>query len=166
MQKLEKNLYFLLGIVAGVALFGMMLLAFIDVAMRKMENPIRGGVELTELLMIVLIFAGLPLVSLRGEHVGFELVDKYLVGRFKNWSIGFMHLVCTGVFAYMSYLMWNYAVRMMADNLETAQLGIARGPFAMVMCILLGVTAVMHVLLMIQGAEKMSMIDLVGEHHD
>jgi TRAP-type C4-dicarboxylate transport system permease small subunit len=30
---------------------------------------------LTELLMVVVIFAGLPLVSLRGEHVVFDSLD-------------------------------------------------------------------------------------------
>jgi TRAP-type C4-dicarboxylate transport system permease small subunit len=39
------------------------------------ENSIPGSLELTELLMVVVIFAALPLVSERGEHVEFDSLD-------------------------------------------------------------------------------------------
>ena len=156
MEKIEKNLYFLLGAVSGFALFGMMMLAFLDVVLRKAGAPLTGSVELTELLMVVLIFAGLPLVTLRGEHVGFELVDKYLGGALKTASVRAMHAVCALCFAYMAYLMWHFALRMMNDNLLTSALGVPRGPFAMVMCVLLAITAVLHLALLAQSKEKMT----------
>ena len=105
--------------------------------------------------MVVLIFAGLPLVSMRGEHVGFELVDKYLVGRLRAASIRWMHLVSAVVFTYMGYLMWVYGVRMVSDNLMTAQLGIARGPFAILMALLLMFTAAVHVAYFCVAKESM-----------
>ena len=44
----------------------MMLLTFVDVVARYLFNrPIRGAFEVTELMLLVLIFAGLPLVSSR-----------------------------------------------------------------------------------------------------
>jgi len=42
----------------------MMVLTFVDVVGRYLLNrPLRGAFELTELGLVVLIFAGLPLVS-------------------------------------------------------------------------------------------------------
>ena len=53
---------------AAAILFAMMVLTTVDVVARYVFNrPLRGAFEITELLLVVLIFAGLPLVSLAGE---------------------------------------------------------------------------------------------------
>jgi TRAP-type C4-dicarboxylate transport system permease small subunit len=64
------------GSVAALALFAIMALTFFDVGGRKLlSNSITGSLELTELLMVAVIFAGLPLVSLKGEHIVFDSLD-------------------------------------------------------------------------------------------
>ena len=46
-----------------------MVLTFLDVSGRKfLSHSITGSLELTELLMVVVIFGALPLVSRKGEH--------------------------------------------------------------------------------------------------
>jgi TRAP-type transport system small permease protein len=60
-----------------VALFAIMALTLVDVSGRKLlSQSVPGSLELTELLMVVVIFAALPLVSLRGEHVVFDSLDR------------------------------------------------------------------------------------------
>ena len=73
-----RTLERLLGYVAASGLFGMMLLTFVDVVGRKFVVSIPGSLEITELLMLVVIFVGLPLASLKGEHVFFDLLDQFL----------------------------------------------------------------------------------------
>ena len=64
---------------AASALFAIMWLTLIDVSGRKLlSTSVPGSLELTELLMVVVIFAGLPLVSLAGEHVVFDSFDPWL----------------------------------------------------------------------------------------
>ena len=64
------------GLLAAGALFAIMALTFFDVGGRKiLSDSIPGSLELTELLMVVVIFAALPLVSLRGEHIVFDSLD-------------------------------------------------------------------------------------------
>ena len=76
---LKKLLETLCGLLSGTALFAIMALTFFDVAGRKLlSNSIPGSLELTELLMVVVIFGALPLVSQRGEHVVFDSMDGYL----------------------------------------------------------------------------------------
>ncbi len=76
---MNKHLETICGLLAGIALFGIMALTFFDVGGRKLlSHSITGSLELTELLMVVVIFAALPLVSLRGEHVVFDSLDRYL----------------------------------------------------------------------------------------
>ena len=57
----------------------------VDVGGRKvLSASVPGSLELTELLMVVVIFAGLPLVSLRGEHVVFDSLDAVLSMRSRS----------------------------------------------------------------------------------
>ena len=53
-----------LGAAAAVLLFGLMGLTTADVIGRYVINsPLRGAFEITELLLLTLVFAGLPLAS-------------------------------------------------------------------------------------------------------
>jgi TRAP-type C4-dicarboxylate transport system permease small subunit len=71
----ERRADAVLGIAASAILFAMMTLTFVDVVARYVFNrPISGAFEVTELLLLVLIFAGLPLVSHADEHVTMEQV--------------------------------------------------------------------------------------------
>src|SRR5918999_3718515 len=75
----ERRADAILGVAASMLLFLMMLLTFADVVARYLINrPIRGGFELTELGLLVLIFAGLPLVSRADEHVTMDFIDRML----------------------------------------------------------------------------------------
>ena len=78
---LRRVLEALCGTLAASALFGIMWLTLVDVAGRKaISTSVPGSLELTELLMVLVIFAGLPLVSLRGEHVVFDSLDPHAQG--------------------------------------------------------------------------------------
>jgi TRAP-type C4-dicarboxylate transport system permease small subunit len=60
----------------------MMLLTFTDVVARYVfRRPVRGAFEITELMLLVLIFAGLPLVSFTDEHAVMDFVDRVLGAR-------------------------------------------------------------------------------------
>ena len=77
--RFEKTLALACGILSAAALFAIMALTFADVTGRKLlDHSIPGSLEMTELLMVIVIFAALPLVSLRGEHVLFDSLDAYL----------------------------------------------------------------------------------------
>jgi TRAP-type transport system small permease protein len=154
LRKLEHALYVLSGALAGLALLAMMLLAFVDVSARKLNMPLPGGVELTELLMVVLIFCGLPLVSLRGEHVTFDFFDRYLPPAVKTVVLCITQILAACAFAALAYFMWQRAGRLLEDGLTTAQLGITVGPFAYVMSVMLGVTAFVHLVLGLTARQK------------
>jgi len=84
---LRKHLATLCGLLAAVALFAIMVLTLVDVSGRKLlSSSVPGSLELTELLMVVVIFAGLPLVSLRGEHVVFDCTGQIEEVSHKCWE--------------------------------------------------------------------------------
>jgi TRAP-type C4-dicarboxylate transport system permease small subunit len=141
MRRLET----LLGIGAGAALFLMMLLTFMDVVGRKLAGgSIPGAVELTELLMLLVIFVGLPLTSLRGEHVVFDLLDALLPAGAKRFQHFIAHLVCIVTLLGAAWLVEGRALRAAQEGDRTAQLALpVTVPYQLTALMLL-VTAFMH----------------------
>jgi len=84
-----------LGAAAAVLLFGLMAVTTIDVIGRYIFNwPLRGGFELTELLLLTLVFAGLPLVSRADEHVTMDFIDGLLGPRGRSFLRRLVDVVC------------------------------------------------------------------------
>jgi TRAP-type transport system small permease protein len=147
----------ILGWGVALALFSMMVLTFCDVIGRKfLGSSIPGVVEVSELLMLGVIFIGLPLCSLKSEHVIFDLLDKFL----PKFLSKYQHLLAQGVSAGLlgggAWLVWNRAVRTVEQGDITAQLLIPMGPFYYAAALLLAVTAVIHIVLALEGPEPES----------
>jgi TRAP-type transport system small permease protein len=146
-----------LGWGVALALFAMMTLTFCDVIGRKfVGSSIPGVVEVSELLMLAVIFIGLPLCSLKSEHVIFDLLDKILP---KFLSL-YQHVIAQVASAILltgaTWLVWNRAVRTLEQGDITAQLLIPLGPFYYAAAILLAATAIVHLALALQGPEPES----------
>jgi TRAP-type C4-dicarboxylate transport system permease small subunit len=61
-------------------LCAMVALTFIDVVGRRLFNtPVFGANDLTEHLMAILIFSGLPLVTATRGHLSIDLLDSWLM---------------------------------------------------------------------------------------
>lgn len=105
-----------LGYVAALVMFGLMTLTCVDVVGRYFLNrPVAGGFELTEILLAALIFAGLPLVSLRDEHVTVDLFDPVT----PDWLFRIQHVVACAVgFVCSGYLAWRLWLR--AEHMDRA----------------------------------------------
>ena len=84
-----------LGFSAAVLLFCLMMLTTADVVGRYIFNwPIRGAFEITELLLLTLIFAGLPLASRADEHVTLDFIDMLLGNSCRLRLRRFVDLFC------------------------------------------------------------------------
>ena len=100
---LDRALVPALGHVAAALILCLMLLTCVDVVGRYFLNkPVTGGFELTEVLLAALIFAGLPLVTLRGDHITVDLFDPVT----PDWLFRIQHALasligaaCTGCLA-------------------------------------------------------------------
>ncbi|MEO1104340.1 MAG: TRAP transporter small permease, partial [Pseudomonadota bacterium] len=75
----------LLTATAGILLVGMMGLTVVDVVGRYLFSaPVPGAFEATQIMLALAIFAGLPLVTARGEHVTVRLVLDHLPPRLQG----------------------------------------------------------------------------------
>jgi TRAP-type C4-dicarboxylate transport system permease small subunit len=148
---LRKLLTSLCGLLAALALFGIMGLTFVDVMGRKFfSGSLPGALELTELLMVVVIFTSLPLVALAGEHVVFDALDRWLPPWLQRSQQALMELFCAAAMAGLAWLMWTKAGQLSEYGDTTSQLKLPLGVFVYVMSGLLSLAAVAHLLVMMQ----------------
>ena len=146
---MNKLLDLLCGLLSGIALFAIMALTFFDVLGRKfLSSSITGSLELTELLMVVVIFGALPLVSRRGEHVEFDSLDPYLPAWVRKAQALLVHLVCAAMLLGLAWLMWRTGTQFLETGETTAQLQILKAPFIYGMGILCGLTGLVHLALL------------------
>lgn len=152
---MKKLLETLCGLLAGIALFAIMVLTFLDVGGRKLlDNSITGSLELTELLMVVVIFGALPLVSERGEHVVFDSLDPYLPDAIKKIQRALVHLLCGAALLGLGWLMWQTGFDFMQSGETTAQLQILKAPFIYGMGVLCAFTGFIHLTLTFTEQEE------------
>ncbi len=143
--QLKKILEILCGTLAGAALFAIMALTFFDVSGRKfLSQSITGSLELTELLMDVFIFAALPLVSLKGEHVVFDSLDRLMPRWVRKIQQGLIHVISAAFLFGLAYLMWQTGGEFAATGETTAQLKITKAPFIQGMGLLCGLAGLVH----------------------
>lgn len=132
-----------LGMIAAVLLFVLMALTCADVVGRYFFNsPIFGAFEITEMLLAALIFAGLPLVTLRGEHVTVDVLDAIT----PDWAFHLEHIVACAIACiatgYLSWRLWLRALSLHANGETTAQLRFHLSYLTFAMAILMALTAV------------------------
>jgi TRAP-type C4-dicarboxylate transport system permease small subunit len=133
------------GLLAAGALFAIMALTFFDVGGRKiLSDSIPGSLELTELLMVVVIFAALPLVSLRGEHIVFNSLDHYLADSVRKIQRALMQGICAVMLLALGYLMWQTGDQFLETGETTAQLKILKAPFMYGMAVLCVLGGLIH----------------------
>jgi len=148
---MKKLLELLCGLLSGAALFAIMALTFFDVLGRKLaDHSIPGSLELTELLMVAVIFGALPLVSERGEHVEFDSLDPYLPLWLRRVQSVVVHVLCAAVLLGLGWLMWRSGGQFLESGETTAQLKILKAPFLYGMGVLCGATGVIHLFLLAQ----------------
>ena len=141
------------SLLAAVALFGIMWLTLFDVSGRKLlSQSIPGSLEVTELLMVVVIFAGLPLVSLRGEHVVFDSLDPFVPAALMRGLRALIDGLCALALGWIGWLMWVKGSQMLEYGDKTQQLGLTLGWFVHLISVLLFVVAAVHLLLMLAPA--------------
>lgn len=141
----------LLQLVAALLLLVMMAVTFVDVIGRYVFNrPLPGAFELTEVLLALVIFVGLPIVTARREHVTVDLLTGRLPGPARR---GLARLSLAVTAAVLALLTWRLALLgrdYSSYGDATVYLGIPLGPVALVMAVLTGVSALVAAMLILR----------------
>jgi TRAP-type C4-dicarboxylate transport system permease small subunit len=107
--------------IGSIALAVLMFLTVADVFGRYLFNrPVPGTFELTEMLMVLIVFMALGLAQQHNEHISLDLAYNYFPGRQK---------AVTDIFVGITWQLYEYSVRMSEGNYTTAVLELPIHPF-------------------------------------
>jgi TRAP-type C4-dicarboxylate transport system permease small subunit len=135
----------ILGVAASAVLLAMMLLTAVDVVARYgFSRPVRGAFEVTELMLLVLIFAGLPLVSFADEHAVMDFIDRVLGVRAQRGLEGAVQALCAAFMFLLAWLVWLKADRIWGYRDATDVLRMVYGPFVYFMAVTCALAGVIH----------------------
>jgi TRAP-type C4-dicarboxylate transport system permease small subunit len=141
----------LLGVAASAILLAMMFLTVVDVVARYVfSRPVRGAFEVTELMLLVLIFAGLPLVSFSDEHAVMDFIDRLFGRRGHDRLQRLVQLVNAAFMFLLTWLVWRKADRIWAYRDTTDVLRIVYGPFVYFMALTLALAGLIHLYKMVE----------------
>jgi TRAP-type C4-dicarboxylate transport system permease small subunit len=127
-----------LGLLAASVLMLLMIITFIDVLGRYLFSaPLPGAFELTEIMMAMLIFAGLPLVLRANQHVSVNLIVGILSPKILHLQRLITQAIMAVVLAVMAWRMWIKAAEMLEQGDETAYLLLPIAPVAFFMTLMM-----------------------------
>lgn len=130
----------LLGLIACLLLFAMMMVTFVDVVGRYLFSaPLTAAYELVVLMMPTVIFCALPLTVLREGHVTVDLLDAFIPKSVVWLQSLLINLFCAVV---MAVICWRLVVRAMDQHYYeevTDVLIVPLWPFGAIMAVLSGI---------------------------
>jgi TRAP-type transport system small permease protein len=155
MSRFDRAVAPSLGAIAAALMFCLMLLTCVDVVGRYCFNrPVTGGFEMTEVLLAALIFAGLPLVTLRGDHITVDLFDPVT----PEWLFRIQHVLATLIAAACTgYLAWRLALRageLASRGETTSELGFKLEWLTWAMSLLMALTAAAFVVVVFRPPQR------------
>ncbi|MCB1396757.1 MAG: TRAP transporter small permease [Rhodobacteraceae bacterium] len=113
-------------------LFALMLVTVIDVTGRDLFNsPLRGGYELSGLMLMALFFLALPTATMRRAHITVELIDAMLSNRARRWLEVLGMLICAVTLGIVSYFVLQKGLSSVRYGEATMFLRLPLGPFAL-----------------------------------
>jgi TRAP-type C4-dicarboxylate transport system permease small subunit len=129
--------------IASIILFFMMLLTVADVFLRKVfSRPIMGSVEVTEFMMVGLVFFSLAQTEVLNRHVKVDLVMNRLGERTQGLIDMITQFVCFLLFGAITWSTLIYSAKMRASGEVSQDLWIPIYPFVYVVvmgCALLSI---------------------------
>ena len=142
----EPNIFCWIGLIleliSAAALFFLMLLTCTDVMGRYLfNNAIDGAVEMTQIGLAILVFAQMPLITWRGNHVVVDLLDNLLGNRIVRILSFISVLIISASFYYLGTRIFYLANRSIRRGELTEYLGIPAGYITQYIAIMSWVTA-------------------------
>lgn len=123
----------------GLVLAGLMLLVIYEIAMRYyFGRPFRGGYELTELAMSLIVALGFPYTAITRGHVTVDLLGRWLDLPAFRWLSALVHLAGAAFMAYVAWRAWLYAAGSLRWSDVTNMMRIPKHPFQFAVAISLG----------------------------
>lgn len=132
-MKIIRSLSQLLGYVATVVLGFMMLLTVVDVTLRYLFNaPITGATELSEFMMVIVVFPAFAWVAVERSHIRVDLLISIWPRRVQLIVEIFVLLLSLGIYCIIA---WRAFVESMTVETTSSLLSVPHFPFYWIMTV-------------------------------
>ena len=116
--------------VMALFLLAMVALTFADVIGRRIVGrPIYGTNDITEHLMALVVFAGLPLVTAAGAHLTIDLFDKLVNKQSMAWWRAIISALVTLILALIAWLFIKHGLNAARISEVSKRCGCRAGHF-------------------------------------
>ena len=95
-----------LVVFASIVLFVIMWLTVVDVILRYNNISITGLFEVIEVLMGILVFAGVTIITAKDGHVAVTILDTFVGRRLRLVQKISVNLICVTVLSTFAWLLW------------------------------------------------------------
>lgn len=142
-----ERLLRLVAYAGGLVLVGLMFLVIYEVTMRYFfGRPFRGGYELTELAMSLIVAFGMPYTAIKRGHVSVDLLSNWLDRPAMRWLSTLVHLAGAAVLAFVAYRAWLHAGGSLRWGSMTNMMRIPTYPFQFAVAVSFGMFAMVLLL--------------------
>lgn len=158
--KILQNLSTYLAYIGAFSLFAMMCLTIGDVTGRYIFNkPILGAFELTEFMVLVLIFSYLGYAQAKKSHVSVDLFMMFFPKKLKVYIEIFNHVSCLAIMILIAWMGFEKALEMMETGESSPNLALPSYPFVfflVVGCVVMCIEFIRDIILIIKNKKGYS----------
>ena len=141
-----------LATICAVILLAMMGITLIDVVGRYLFNsPLIGATELTELMLVGVVFLGLPAVTLDRAHVSVSLLSDRLPARFQPLREFILSIVIAALLTAIGWRIFQQGNQIAGYGGTTETLDFPLAPVAWFCAVCIGVSALMTLWMGVSG---------------
>ena len=130
---------------AELCLVALALLTLADVLGRYVFNvSVVGAVELTEMLMVGVIFTGIVLTTAKREHVAVDLLTVGLGPRGRRVQQAASHLLAIVISLLLGTVTWSQGLSALESHDRTTMVGLPLAPMIFFMSVMLFLNAIVQ----------------------
>lgn len=149
--------------VMAAFLLAMVALTFADVIGRRIVGkPIYGANDITEHLMALVVFSGLPLVTAAAAHLTIDLLDKLVNKPWMLWWRVLISALVTLVLAVVAWLFIKHGLNASRISEVSQALRVPRAPLYFFMAISCALSALAALAIAVTGP----MVDPADTHEE
>jgi TRAP-type C4-dicarboxylate transport system permease small subunit len=145
-RKFEKGLR-LLAYAGGLVLAGLAVLIIYEICARYFfGRPFRGGFEMTELAMSVIVACGLPYTAIQRGHVSVDIFSGFLDRPAMRWLNFSVHALGAVVLALLTWRSFEYAISSYGYGDVSNMMRIPKYPFQFAIAISAGLFTIVLII--------------------
>jgi TRAP-type C4-dicarboxylate transport system permease small subunit len=151
-EKVCTNIFKVAAIIGMISVCIMMVLTVIDVFLRYLFNsPLRGVVELTEFMMVVVVFLSLAYCLMEGEHIRLNFFINKLPAKGKAVLNAFCCIIALVIYVLITWQNYLEVLDIISRNKISDILHIPVYPFEAILVIGCALTCIAFLIVFIRS---------------